>query len=81
MADYWSHPVLPSHREARKEQKGKKQKGAREDLNPGPLSITDLRIQRVPLGYKDPCQKEGFENKKKENTEGSAEALEGLQGY
>ena len=50
-------------------------------MNPGPLSITDLRIQRVPLGYKDPCQKEGFENKKKENTEGSAEALEGLQGY
>ena len=43
LADYWSHPVLPSHREARKAHTGKKHKGAREELNPGPLTSRDLK--------------------------------------
>ena len=47
LADYWSHLVLPSHREARKAQKRKKHKGAREELNPGPFGDQGSQSQRL----------------------------------
>ena len=47
LADYWSHLVLPSHREARIAHKGKNHKGARGELNPGPFGHQGSQSQHL----------------------------------